>query len=35
MSELSPQTRTRVSAVLRTQRIETASWAFANSGTRF
>jgi len=35
MSELSPQTRARVSAVLRTQRIETASWAFANSGTRF
>jgi L-rhamnose isomerase / sugar isomerase len=35
MSELSPQTRSRVSAVLRTQRIETASWAFGNSGTRF
>jgi L-rhamnose isomerase/sugar isomerase len=35
MSELSPQTRSRVSAVLREQRIETASWAFANSGTRF
>jgi L-rhamnose isomerase/sugar isomerase len=35
MSELSPQTRARVSAVLRTQRIETASWAFGNSGTRF
>src|SRR5690242_8520020 len=35
MSELSPQTRARVSAALRTQRIETASWAFGNSGTRF
>src|ERR1044071_2393608 len=35
MSELSPQTRARVWAVLRTQRIETASWAFGNSGTRF
>jgi len=35
MSELSPQTRARASAVLRTQRIETASWAFGNSGTRF
>src|SRR5690349_23318600 len=35
MSELSPQTRARVSAALRTQRIETASWAYGNSGTRF
>ena len=25
----------RVAAALRTQRIETASWAFGNSGTRF
>jgi len=28
-------TRARVLAALRAQRIETASWAFANSGTRF
>jgi L-rhamnose isomerase / sugar isomerase len=35
MTDLSPQTRTRVKDVLRGQRIETASWAYANSGTRF
>jgi len=35
MAELSPTTRERVLAILRTQRIETASWAYANSGTRF
>jgi L-rhamnose isomerase / sugar isomerase len=35
MSELSPTTKARVLAALRTQRIETASWAYANSGTRF
>ncbi|MFI6164876.1 L-rhamnose isomerase [Micromonospora haikouensis] len=35
MPELSPSTRARVAAALRAQRIETASWAFGNSGTRF
>jgi L-rhamnose isomerase / sugar isomerase len=35
MSDLTPETRARVSDVLRSQRIETASWAFGNSGTRF
>jgi L-rhamnose isomerase/sugar isomerase len=35
MTELAPTTRARVLAVLRSQRIETASWAYANSGTRF
>ena len=35
MTELAPQTRTRVAAQLRGQRIETASWAYGNSGTRF
>jgi L-rhamnose isomerase/sugar isomerase len=35
MTELAPKTRARVKAVLRDQRIETASWAYANSGTRF
>jgi L-rhamnose isomerase / sugar isomerase len=35
MTELAPETRARVKAVLRDQRIETASWAYANSGTRF
>ncbi|WP_432976380.1 L-rhamnose isomerase [Dactylosporangium sp. CA-233914] len=35
MTELAPQTRARVAAALRDQRIETASWAFGNSGTRF
>src|SRR6266545_3447153 len=31
----SPATRTRVLDALRQQRVETASWAYANSGTRF
>jgi L-rhamnose isomerase / sugar isomerase len=35
MTELSPATRTRVAAQLRDQCIETASWAYGNSGTRF
>jgi L-rhamnose isomerase/sugar isomerase len=35
MTELAPTTRSRVLAALREQRIETASWAFGNSGTRF
>jgi len=35
MSELTAATVGRVHGVLRTQRIETASWAYANSGTRF
>jgi L-rhamnose isomerase / sugar isomerase len=35
MSELDPTTRSRVLEVLRGQRIETPSWAFGNSGTRF
>jgi L-rhamnose isomerase / sugar isomerase len=35
MTDLAPQTRSRVLSVLRGQRIETASWAFGNSGTRF
>jgi L-rhamnose isomerase/sugar isomerase len=35
MTDLAPETRTRVKQVLRTQRIETASWAYGNSGTRF
>jgi len=35
MTELSPATRTRVLAALRAQRIETPSWAYGNSGTRF
>ncbi|MEU7875036.1 L-rhamnose isomerase [Dactylosporangium sp. NPDC049140] len=35
MSELAPETRARVAARLRDQRIETASWAYGNSGTRF
>ena len=35
MADLSPTTRAPVLAALRTQRIETASWAYANSGTRF
>jgi L-rhamnose isomerase/sugar isomerase len=35
MTDLAPETRARVTGVLRTQRIETASWAYANSGTRF
>jgi L-rhamnose isomerase / sugar isomerase len=32
---ISNETRARVLATLRTQRIETPSWAFGNSGTRF
>jgi L-rhamnose isomerase / sugar isomerase len=35
MTDIDPITRTRVLAALRTQRIETPSWAFGNSGTRF
>jgi L-rhamnose isomerase/sugar isomerase len=35
MTDLAPETRTRVTRVLRAQRIETASWAYGNSGTRF
>jgi L-rhamnose isomerase/sugar isomerase len=35
MTELAPETRARVLAALREQRVETASWAYANSGTRF
>jgi L-rhamnose isomerase/sugar isomerase len=35
VTDLSPSTKDRALAVLRTQRIETASWAYANSGTRF
>jgi L-rhamnose isomerase / sugar isomerase len=35
MSELDPTTRSRVLEVLRGQRIETPSWAYGNSGTRF
>ncbi|WP_212843937.1 L-rhamnose isomerase [Catellatospora sp. IY07-71] len=35
MTDLSPQTRSRVLSSLRAQRIETASWAYGNSGTRF
>ncbi|WP_117212045.1 L-rhamnose isomerase [Allorhizocola rhizosphaerae] len=35
MTELAPQTRSRVLSALRAQRIETASWAYGNSGTRF
>src|SRR4051794_30645547 len=35
MTELAPETRARVAARLAEQRIETASWAYGNSGTRF
>jgi len=35
MTDLAPESRARVAAALREQRIETASWAFGNSGTRF
>src|SRR4026209_270712 len=35
MTALAPETRARVLAALRTQRIETPSWTFGNSGTRF
>src|SRR5262247_3432992 len=33
MTDLAPATRSRVKEALRTQRIETASWAYGNSGT--
>src|SRR6185436_16446387 len=35
MTELSAATPTQVLNVLREQRIETPSWAYGNSGTRF
>ena len=35
MTELSPTVTERVLATLRRQRIETPSWAYGNSGTRF
>jgi L-rhamnose isomerase / sugar isomerase len=35
MTDLAPQTRSRLMEALRGQRIETASWAYGNSGTRF
>ncbi|MFB6392808.1 L-rhamnose isomerase [Polymorphospora lycopeni] len=35
MTDIAPTTRTRVLAALREQRIETPSWAYGNSGTRF
>jgi L-rhamnose isomerase/sugar isomerase len=35
VTEISPERSSRALAVLRTQRIETASWAYGNSGTRF
>jgi L-rhamnose isomerase/sugar isomerase len=35
MTDLDPATRARVTDALRSQRIETPSWAYANSGTRF
>jgi L-rhamnose isomerase/sugar isomerase len=35
MTDLDPTTRARVVDALRSQRIETPSWAYANSGTRF
>src|SRR3954463_6591024 len=35
MAELDPGTRSRVLGELRAQAIETPSWAFGNSGTRF
>lgn len=35
MTELSAETRTRVQDALRSQHIETPSWAYGNSGTRF
>jgi L-rhamnose isomerase/sugar isomerase len=35
MTDIDPSTRGRVLAALREQRIETPSWAFGNSGTRF
>src|SRR6266540_6697294 len=35
MTEIAAETRTRVLAALRAQRIETPSWGYGNSGTRF
>jgi L-rhamnose isomerase/sugar isomerase len=35
MTELNDQTRRRVTDMLRTQHIETPSWAYGNTGTRF
>jgi L-rhamnose isomerase/sugar isomerase len=35
MTDLEPATRSRVKQALRRLQIETASWAYANSGTRF
>ncbi|MEV0325915.1 L-rhamnose isomerase [Micromonospora echinospora] len=35
MTDIAPATRTRVMSALRGQRIETPSWAYGNSGTRF
>jgi len=35
MTDLAPSTVSRIKQVLRGQRIETASWAYGNSGTRF
>src|SRR5439155_6391547 len=35
MTDLAPQTRSRVLSTLSGQRVETASWAYGNSGTRF
>lgn len=35
MTDLTPQTRARLWRVLRHQQIETPSWAYGNSGTRF
>ncbi|MEV4754867.1 L-rhamnose isomerase [Micromonospora sp. NPDC049559] len=35
MTDLAASTRERVTRALREQRIETASWAYGNSGTRF
>ena len=35
MTDLSPSTKERVLSTLRSQRIETPSWAYGNSGTRF
>jgi L-rhamnose isomerase/sugar isomerase len=35
VTDLSPTTRRGVKVILQTQRIETPSWAYANSGTRF
>jgi L-rhamnose isomerase / sugar isomerase len=35
MTDLSAETRSRVRAALREQHIETPSWAYGNSGTRF